>query len=64
MRQRSGPRVSVSRYFKRRRDEDDRGRIGPAAIALTAITLALLAFWLADVRRFWSAEAPVPVERR
>jgi hypothetical protein len=56
--------VSVSRYYRRRREEGEAGRVGPAAIAVMAITLALLAFWLADVRRFWSAGEPVRVERR
>jgi hypothetical protein len=56
--------VSVSRYFGRRREDGERGRIGPAAILVVAITLALLGFWLADVRRFWAAAEPVPVDRR
>ena len=60
---RGGRRVNVSRYLGRRLEEGERRRTGPATIALIAITLALLAFWLADVRRFWDAAEPARVER-
>lgn len=60
-RRRGGPRVSVSRYFGRRRAEGQAARIGPGAVAIVAATLLLLAFWLADVRRYWGA-APPPLE--
>ena len=61
---RRGPRVSVSRYFGRRREEGEARRTGWGAAAVVAVTLALLAFWLADVRRYWDAAEPVAVERR
>ena len=63
-RQRRAPRVSVSRYFGRSREAGEDGRIGPAAVIVIAITLALLAFWLADVRRYWDESEPARAERR
>jgi curved DNA-binding protein CbpA len=62
-RRRRGPRVSVARYFGRRREEGEARRIGWGAAAVVAATLALLAFWLADVRRYWGAAEPPRVER-
>jgi curved DNA-binding protein CbpA len=63
-RRRRGPRVSVARYFGRGRGEGEPRRIGAGPIALIALTLALLAFWLADVRRYWEPAAPPAAEAR
>ena len=60
---RRGPRISVARYFGRRREGDEPPRrFGLGAVLLVALTMFLLGLGLSDVERLWDARERAPAE--
>ena len=58
---RRGPRISVARYFGRRREGDEPPRrFGLGAVLVVALTMFLLGLWLSDVERLWDAGERAP----